>query len=240
MSKAPELAKYRAPAVSEKLGAAETFLAVIRGQTAQAALDEAENQPGAGARMKELAGRIAAAESEVEKLKEAHKLALEIDRRTDVIERTKLRAQQLTAFEDHARARDAAAAEICAAAATMATAFQRYSSETLMMLGVRPVGTSIPTMAMGPNGQYGSAIGNLERLIGVSCWLSARPDDTGQKYVLPFAAAPGMHSTDPADYPQPIAAFREAQAAILAEIKAQVLRIDSEDLMTAKTEKAAA
>jgi hypothetical protein len=231
MSKVIDLpAKYRAPPVAAKLAAAESALAELGRLIPQAALDEAEGTSGAAARLAALNGKIAAAAAEVTKLQAAHRLASEIDRRADVTARSKIRASQLAAFQGHMREREAAVAEISDAAAKMAAAYAHYAQSTLKMMGVRPIGTTLPVMSLGENGIFGSATGNLELLISAELLRQSAADAAGQRYVLPLVK-PTIK--DPAFIAPAIDTFKEAAAAILAEIKGQVERIDAEDLATA-------
>jgi hypothetical protein len=238
MSKVIEMtSKYCAPPVAEKLTAAEGALAELERLIPQAALDEAEGTSGAAARMAALNGKIAAAQAEVAKLQAALRLASEIDRRADVTARSKIRSSQLAAFQNHMRERDAAVIEICEAAKLMAAAYQRYGQSTLKMLGVKPAGTAIPVMGIGPNNLFGSAVGNLELLIGAELHRMAPRDAEGQRYVVPLVKPT---SKNPDEYEPAIEMFRAAQAAVLEAIKGQIEKIDNEDLATVTATGAAA
>ena len=238
MSKVIEMTtKYRAPPVAEKLAAAERALAELDRMIPQAALDEAEGTSGAAARLTALNGKIAAAKAEVAKLQAALRLASEIDKRADVATRGKLRASQLAAFQTHMSERDKATAEICEATKSMSAAYRRYSQATLKMLGVKPVGTVIPTMGVGPNSIYGSAIGRLELLIVAELLRTSEVDPDGQRHVVPLVPPT---SKNPDEIAPAIEMFREAQAAILAEIKGQIEKMDADDLATVTATGAAA
>ena len=231
MSKVIEMTtKYRAPPVAEKLSAAETAVAELESQIPQAALDEAEGTSGSAARLAALNGKIAAARADVTKLQAALRLATEIDQRADVTARSKIRASQLAAMQTHSGERDAAVAEICDAAAKIAAAYQRYGMATQKLVGVRPIGTAFPSMAMGPNGVFGPIFGNLERLIEIEMFRCSPAGADGQRFVVPLAKPMGRHSTDTAAIPPAIEVFREAQSALTAEIKGQLENLDAADL----------
>jgi hypothetical protein len=233
MPKVIELvSKYRAPPVAEKLAAAEATLAELECLIPQAALDEAEGASGAAARLAALNGKIAAAKAEVNKLQAAHRLAVEIDKRADVTARGKIRASQLAALQNHMRERDVAVAEICEAASEMAASYRRYAKSTLKMLGVKPIGTALPIMGMGPEALAGSAVGNLELLISAELFRCSADDEDGQRYVVPLGKPISRISNDPGAMPSAMEMFREAQTAMLSDIKAQVEKIDADDLAT--------
>jgi hypothetical protein len=242
MAKVTEMAeqktpKYRAPPVAEKLAAAEAHLQDLEGHIAQVALDEAEGVSGASERMQELNAQISAARAERHKLRSAHRLAVDIDRRNEVQARTKIRSSQLSAMLAYARQRDAAVVEIFEAAKTMAAAYSKYSSATLQMVGVKPIGTQFPMMAMGPNGLCGSVIGDLERLISVELLRCSSVNSNGQRFAVPFAKPLDLsHRDDPEAIPPALDMFRTAQEAIIAEIKGQCDQAEANDLaVTTKT-----
>ena len=222
--------KPRAPNVREKLAEAERVLAALEAEVPELALAEAEGISGATAKLVALNNRISGARTERHKLRSALQLALEIDRRAEVAGRAKIRASQLAAMQTHSRERDAAVAEICDAAAKIAAAYQRYGMATQKLVGVRPIGTAFPSMAMGPNGVFGPIFGNLERLLEIELFRCSSPGADGQRFVVPLAKPMGLHSTDTAAIPPAIEVFREAQSALTAEIKEQLENLDAADL----------
>jgi hypothetical protein len=223
----------RAPAVAAKLEAATAARQALEGEIGQAALDATEDAPGAAKRLAALRSQIADAEREVDELTKAHELAVRLDRIARVEGATAIRASQLAAFQGYMRERDAATAEICEAAAKMAAAYRRYTKSTLKMLGVKPIGTAVPVMGIGPDALCGSAIGSLEVLISVELFRCSANDADGQRYVVPFGKPLSRTSDDPGAIPPAIEMFREAQAAMLSDVKAQVEKIDAEDLAKA-------
>jgi hypothetical protein len=220
----------RAPNVREKLDVAEQALSALEGQIAQCALDEAEGAPGAAAKMAALTAKISAARSERHKLRQALRLASDIDRRNQVEARSKIRTSQLTAFQGYAREREAAVVEMCDAAKTLAKACQRYGASTRKMLGVVPLDSHLPKMSLGPNGVLGSALGSLEQLLAVELYRCAAPDADGQRFLAPFAKAMTLNTDDVSKMPAGVDVFREAQAALSAEIKAQLEQIEAKEL----------
>lgn len=221
----------RAPAVIAKLDGAAAALAALDTEVAELALAAAENKPGAAGRLAAHRSKIEEAERRVGELRRAVTLAVQIDRRNDVDARAKIRSSQLEAMIAHAKDRDTAVLEICEAAKAMAAAYQRYSQSTLKMLGVKPIGTAIPAMGMGPNALCGSVIGNLELLIAVELFRRSEDDADGQRYVVPLARPLSATNASPITTPPAIEMFRAAQAAILADIQGQVEKIDAEDMV---------
>jgi hypothetical protein len=220
----------RAPNVREKLDDAERALSALEAEVPPLALDEAEGVAGAPAKLMALNARISAARSERHKLRSALRLALEIDRRAEVTARSKIRQSQLAALQTHARERDAAVAEICEAASKMASAYQRYAVATQKLVGVRPIGTAFPSMAMGADGVFGPIFGNLERLIAIELYRCAPPAADGQWFVLPLAKPMSLHTTNTPDIPAALEVFRQAQSALTTEIRGQLENLDATDL----------
>jgi len=223
----------RAPAIAAKLEAAKGVLEAHHAEVAQTRLDAADDLPGAAKRLADLRARISTAERDVFELEKAHALAARIDRQTAVTAAKRMRAEQLSAFESHMQERDSAVAEMCGAVLKLQASYQRYSQATLKMLGVKPVGTALPTMGIGPDGRGGSAVGNLEKLIAVEAWRCAEADENGQRYAVPFAKPLSLTDTDQTHLPPALEMFREAQAAILSEVIGQVEKIDAGDLAKA-------
>ncbi len=208
----------RAPAVSAKLEAAQVTLQTLESEVGQAALEAAENAPGAAKRLAGLRSQIADAEREVTELTKAHTLALRLDRISSAQGTSAVRASQLVA------------------AKAMAVAYRKYGQATLKFLGVKPIGTAVPAMGMGENNIFGSAIGNLDLLISAELLRqSAEGATEHERYVLPLVKPT---SRDARLIPPAIEVFREAQAAMLASIEGQVQNLDAAELARA-TEEAA-
>jgi hypothetical protein len=232
MSKVLEMAsKERAPLVAEQLASAESVLAQLEAQIAQCALDEAEGVSGAAAKMATLNAKVSAGRAERHKKRQALRLALEIDRRNEVAARSKIRASQFAAFQNHGQERIGAAQDILKAAAAMSAAMQRYGRATQQMVSVKPVSTSLPMMGMGVNGSFGPALGNLEGLIASEfyrCCAVAESDD-GQRFFVPFSKL-ATFDTDHTKMQPGFDVFLEAHNAIVAEISAQISKADAADL----------
>lgn len=228
MSKATDTpAKARAPAVREKLNAAEHALQILTHQIAQASLDEVEDVAGAQDRMRSLSAEIGGARATVAKLRAALTLAEHLDSKADLMARSKIRASQMAAFSTHMREREAAVADLCEAAGKMAEAYQRYSQSTLKAAGVRPIGTSLPVMAMGPNGACGNAMGSLDLLLAAELYRCSTVDNDGMRYPVPLAKQMSLFASHTDSIPTAFSMFQEAQAAIMAEVKGQCTRIDA-------------
>ena len=226
----------RAPAVSAKLEAAQVTLQALEGEVGQAALEAAENAPGAAKRLAGLRSQIADAERDVDELNKAHELALRLDRISRAQGTSAVRASQLVAMKSYASERETAVLDICEAAKAMAVAYRKYGQTTLKFLGVKPIGTAVPAMGMGENNIFGSAIGNLDLLISAELLRqSAEGATEHERYVLPLVKPT---SRDARLIPPAIEVFREAQAAMLASIEGQVQNLDAAELARA-TEEAA-
>lgn len=219
----------RAPAVAVKLEAARVARSALDTEVAQAALDVAEGVRGADKRLADLRTKVTAADRDVAELEKAHDLALRLDLRAGIAARAKMRESQLATFTGHARARDAAVAEICDGIGKLAGAYGRYINLTARMLGALPAGARLPVMNLGPNGSSGSAFGDLKgfiaaeafRLIDVTAPIRAK---------LPFAAAPSLSLSDnPGALAPGAEVFHEATAAVINEVRQQCAALDAED-----------
>ena len=207
----------------------------------QAVLDAEENAPNAAKRLAALRSQIADAERSVTEFTKAYALAAKLDRQSDAVARKKMRSEQLAAFNKHGKERLAAAEEMLKAVAVMASAMQRYGVATQQMVGVTPAGTALPIMAIGHNGIYGGALGNLELLLTSEFYrLGAGVEPfNGQRFHVAFSKQPTLGSTDHRAMQPGIDAFREAHAAIVTEIEGQIAKIDAEDMSVATSERAA-
>ena len=221
-------AEPRAPAIAEKLEAARAMLAVHAGEVAQTVLDAAENVPGALKRLTELRTRISTGELAVAELEKAYELAARIDRQAIASAATQMRGEQLAAFSEALEQRESAMDRVLKAGAEMAAAYGEYSEATLRAASVIPSGTTVPPMAIGGEGLFGSAFGPCERLIQSELYRLApeRADGIG-RFVLPFAKPPseqfrGNHPAIPAGIDE----LRAADAAILVDISRQIENLD--------------
>jgi hypothetical protein len=224
--------QHRAPPVALKLEAARSALQVLEADLGQAVLDAEENAPNAAKRLAAVRAQIVDAERSVAELSSAHALAVHLDKKTDAAGRTRMRSEQLEVFHKHGKERLAAGEAMLKAAEAMAAAMQRYGAATQQMVAVKPVGTALPFMTLGPNGIYGGALGNLELLLSAEFYrLGAGMEPfNGQRFYIPFAKQPTLGNTDHLKMQPGIEAFREAHAAIVNEIEGQVSKISAEDM----------
>ena len=223
--------KARAPACAGKLEAARASLRGLKSEVGPARLAADEGAaPTSAKELNDLRARIADTEREVLELEEALKLALRLDQRAEFAARAKTRSQQLIAFQKHGSERVAAVRELCDASAAMAAAYQRYGIATRLMAGVLPSGTSMPPMALGPDGVLESAVGGLERLLSAELYRCSEADADGQRFVVPFGKPPTLNSTDPAKCPPCAEIFAEAQQAIVTEIRGQLARMEAAEV----------
>jgi hypothetical protein len=230
--------QYRAPPVALKLEAARSNLLALEADLGQAVLDAEENAPNAARRLAVLRSQIIDAERAVTEYTKAHTLAARLDRQSDAATRATMRAEQRTAFLKHGKERLSAAEEILTAAAAMSSAMQRYGVATRQMVAVKPIGTALPIMSLGPNGIYGGALGNLELLLTSEFYrLGAGLEPfNGQRFYIPFAKQPTLGSTDHRAMQPGMDAFRDAHEAIVKEIEGQIAKIDAEDMNVAAGE----
>ncbi|MGA2056914.1 MAG: hypothetical protein ABSG88_16565 [Bradyrhizobium sp.] len=219
----------RAPAIATKLEIARSVRVALETQIAEAALESAEDVRGADKRLADLRAKMTAADREVAELERAHTLALDLDRRATLSARAKMRQSQLQEFTGLARARDGAVSEIMGTLEKLANAYGRYISLTARAAGSLPIGTSLPTMAIGNNGTLGPAFGTLEGLIAAEAFRLVETS-APIRTALPFAKAPSLGLTDnPHAVPPGAAVFHEATEAVLNEIRTQVESLDATD-----------
>jgi len=229
----------RATAIGEKLEAARAVRASLDPEIAQAALEAAEGVRGADKRLADLRARVASVDRDVSEATLAYDLARQLDRRAEIAGRAQMRETQLADFAGHARGRDAAVDEMCGAIETFAKAFARYVNLTLKLTGALPLGTSMPQLGMGPNNAFGSALGDLSSLMAAEAFRHVDMSSP-VRAALPFAKAPTLGlANNPAAVPPASDAFKEATAAMLGEVSAQVARLNSEDATALGTKEAA-
>ena len=116
------------------------------------------------------------------------------------------------------------------AAADMATHFAQYSEATLAAQIAVPVGTSIPVMMLGAQGEFGPAWGPCGRLIAAEAYRLApeRSDGIG-RFVLPWAQ-PSSEQTRgmPSSIRPGIDELVAADNAIVAEIEGQIQKLNNQ------------
>jgi hypothetical protein len=232
----------RAPAVAAKLAEAEAQLLELEAAVAPLALAESEGVAGAKRDLQSIESKIEAAKRTRHQLRSAHRHALELDRKANAAAADRMRSQQMTAFKANCQAREQAMTAVLTAASAMAKAYGDYSEATLKAAISTPSGTSVPPMAIGPNGVYGPAFGPCERLILAELYRLApeRSDGIG-RFVLPFARPTSeMLRHQPEAIPPGIGEFIAADQAIIRELEAQVGALADREMTIASTEKEAA
>lgn len=182
----PKNGKASAADICERLDAGKRAESELVEQRDQAALDEMDGVAGATAKVAALNARIEVVRSERQTLEGVYRLAVERERLADVASRTKIRGSQLAAFQSHGRERLDAAQEFFGAVATMAAAMQRYGAAPRKMVGVVPIGTHLPVLMLGPDGVFGTALGNMEHLVASGLFCSV-PNADGVCFLPPFA-----------------------------------------------------
>ncbi|OAF17852.1 hypothetical protein [Bradyrhizobium neotropicale] len=230
----------RAPAIAQKLEAARSVRASIDPEIAQAALEAAEGARGADKRLADLRARVAMADREVAELEKAHALAARLDRQAAVQAVAEMRAEQLADFKVNMEQREKAMAKVMEAAALMAKAYAEYSEATLAAQIAMPTGTSIPVMAVGPDGVYGPVFGPCERLILSELWRLAPPRSDGiGRFFVPFAKPTvELFRRQPEAMPAGIDELRSANQAIVIDVEKQVAKMN-ESAMAAASKEAA-
>ncbi|HEU4805554.1 hypothetical protein [Nitrobacter vulgaris] len=228
----------RAPPIAEKLEAARSVLAALEGELAQHVLDAAEGSPGSAKRLAELRSQLATSESAVAELEKALELARRIDRQAVAGAATEMRAAQLIAFKAAMATRDHAMSRTLEAAAAMAIAYGEYSEATLTASAAIPTGTVMPAMNMGPNGLFGAAFGQCERLLLTELFrLAPRRADGSGTLLLPFAKPSAeAFRNHPEKIPAAVEEFMRASDAIVRDIERQVEKFDQAAMRAALTE----
>ncbi|WLA53196.1 hypothetical protein [Bradyrhizobium diazoefficiens] len=219
----------RAPSVREKLNCAQDVLAELEEQVAEFALEAADRKAGAADKLAGHRAKIEAAKTAVAELAAALRLAEKLDRRNAAAGAAQMRAEQFAELKKAFAARERAMSAVLKAATDMALAYGEFSECTLQVASVVPSGAVIPTMTIGPNGQYGPAFGPCGLLILAELWRLApeRKDGIG-RYVLPFVKVGVELLKDAAELPVGIDELRAADEAIIANIAIQVERMNEQ------------
>ena len=222
----------RAPAVREKLGRAEEVLAQLEADVAALALDASEGVAGAEKALAAHRSRIEMAERQESEMRRAVALAERLDRQANAAAGAAMRAAQMSEFTATFDEREKEMGAVLAAAAAMAKAYGRFSEATLRAAAVVPSGTSVPVMAIGPQGVYGPAFGPAGNLILAEFYRLApeRKDGVG-RFLLPFCKPMSeLTRLQPQAIPAGIDEFTAADKAILADIAIQIERLNGRDL----------
>jgi hypothetical protein len=134
-----------APAVAEKLAAAEQHRANLEGHIATAALDAALERQGAALRVTTLDKQLAAARDKCQQLAAALRLARQQDARALAAADANARQAQLAVMKEHAEARLKAMTEFGIAIKAAAEAYAQFLDCTDQMAVAMPTGV-IPQM----------------------------------------------------------------------------------------------
>jgi hypothetical protein len=137
-----------APAIADKLHAAEASLRRLEEGLPGAALDTALNKPGAAAALAELRTRIADARGQREDLVLALLLARKQDALADLEQWLCLAKLQRRAVERHAKARLDAVIELSVGSIDLEESRRRFMRETARMEAAVPIGCSLPRGAL--------------------------------------------------------------------------------------------
>lgn len=233
MSAPPKLP--RAPAARTRLEAAQSALSTLVLERDALALDALEGRAGADKALASHRAKIAAAEINISELAGALKLAERLDREADAAAAAQMRAEQLAVFEKASAVRVDAMAEVLTLIGKAAEAYGRYVQASSDMATSLPTGVHLPVMHF--EGFSGHFLGNGEALIGREAFRVAIPGARP-----PFARLPALSADDDVAKMRPGAEIlRDAHAAVLESVKAQVERLDAAAIERAsRTEQVAA
>lgn len=199
--------------VDEKLHAAEERLAGLDAQRAELALAVATDTPGAAGKLTELEKQIVAVRNDVDRMREARRLAIERDDRAELEARKKLRQSQFSALRAHADARLKAAKEIAAGIETAALAYRRYLTATEKMIAAVPIGCKMPP---------GANLGYAQSEIAAELYRHSGISQIGDRGAMPGANPPTeFYRYTPATIPPIEEVIGAANSYILNNIKDQ-------------------
>lgn len=230
----------RAPAVRGKFACALGALAELEEQVAEYALEAAERKPGAADKLAGHRAKIEAAQTAVDELRAALRLAEKLDRQAAAAGAVRMRNEQFTALKQQFAAREKAAKAVMKAVTDLSDSYGKFSECSLGIISVLPSGAVLPTMSMGPNGIFGPALGPCGQLILAELWRVApeRRDGTG-RFVLPFVKVGIELLKDVSELPVGIDELRTADQAILANISEQIEHLNETALRAADIHDAA-
>ena len=220
----------RAPAVALKLEAARQALQLHNNDVALAALDAAENAPGAAKRLADLREKISSAERDFAELEKAYALAASLDRQSDALGAASMREEQFAIMKQRAEVRLKAVAMIMDSIATAAAAYSTYAVATNEMVTALPTGARMPFIAIGRNGYGGSWVGDLKNLISAEAWRLVIVDEHGRGARLPFSQQPELRPA--------LELMTEAQETVMRDIEEQMTRLNEQQMALASEEAA--
>jgi hypothetical protein len=129
-----------APAVAEKLAAAEQHRADLESEIAVVALDAALERPGAAAKLSALEKQINVARDRCSQLSAASRLAKQRDSRMEIQATAKARQAQVATMQRHADARLKAMEDFSRSIKPAADAYAKFLTETDNMANAAPTG----------------------------------------------------------------------------------------------------
>ncbi len=229
----------RATAVAVKLAETEALISELESGVAPLALAESEGVSGAKRDLQALEARIEAAKRESHRQRQAHRHAVELDRRAEIAAASAMRQEQFAVMKKCAAVRLKAAKTIMDVLPTLSAAYFEYVIATNEMVVALPTQTRMPRVAMGKNGYGGSWVGDLRSLLAAEAFRLTVIDDRGRGARLPFALQPELTSDDPGAITPAIDVFTEAQESVLRDIEAQMQRLNAEAMTAAAGEVAA-
>jgi hypothetical protein len=139
-TKPPQFNSPQAPAIAEKLRAAEAELAELERQHSDAALDSVLGTTGGADRLATLNRQLAAARDKAATFRSAHAAAVARDEAAARAYRASLQKTQINAVRQHLAARDKAAERLSAAIADAATAYHELLDRSGKAQAAWPVG----------------------------------------------------------------------------------------------------
>jgi hypothetical protein len=223
----------RAPAARARLEQAQRTLAELDADVASLALEAVEGKPGAEKALTAHRGKIDGAQHLVSELRRAVDLGERLDRETAAVAAATARTEALAEFTKRMSAREKAMAKLLELGTAMAGTFAEFAELTLAAQMAAPAGTSIPQMAIGPNGMFGPAFGRCENLLLAELWRLAPQRSDGTRFVLPFAKPTNVLNLNPAKQPHGMDEFRAAHRAILANVSRQISELNDRAITAA-------
>ncbi|WP_369723083.1 hypothetical protein AB8Z38_03080 [Bradyrhizobium sp. LLZ17] len=232
----------RAPLARKKLDEAIAALAALDTHVAALALDHIEGGPDAEKTLAEHRIALSAAELRVSELTRALALAERLDRQAAAAGAAQMRDEQLSAFRKAMEVRGKKMARALELLGQAAAEYGGFAEATLTAQIAVPTGTTIPQMAIGPEGAYGPAFGPASRLLLAELWRLApeRKDGLG-RIVMEFAKPTSeLVRMKPEAVPPGADELRLADQAILSSLEEQVQRLNERDMAAANAQREAA
>ncbi len=195
-----------------ELAEAETELARLEAEHADAAVEALGDSPAAKQRLAGVQAQLATERPRVAPLRAAYRAAVESDEATIVIRRAALQRTQLAAVRKHIQARAAAAVALSEAITKVAEHYHVLLERSAKAQAACPVGMSWP------NGALCDAE-SVRELVSFELFrLSASPGNRDD-HALPGATLPGLeYEYQPSAIPPMSEQFAQASANIIAAL----------------------